>query len=141
KLVVLDRPNPVGGLVVEGRVLDPGCFSFVGPYPLPMRHGLSLGEAAILFNEEIGADLEVIRMHYWDATRNFSELGRYWVPTSPNLPTMDSVVVYPGLVMIEGTNLSEGRGTTLPFQLIGAPYLKSADQFVTRVLELLRPVG
>src|SRR5690606_29367894 len=89
----------------------------------------------------IGADLEVIRMHHWDAARNFSELGRYWVPTSPNLPTMDSVVVYPGLVMIEGTNLSEGRGTTLPFQLIGAPYLKSADQFVTRVLELLRPVG
>jgi uncharacterized protein YbbC (DUF1343 family) len=102
-----------------------------------MRHGLSAAEAAIFANQDIGADLEHIKLSHWNPSNFFSDLGRPWVLTSPNLPTIDPVYVYPGTVILEGTNLSEGRGTGLPFQLIGAPYIKHPDAFKSRILEYL----
>jgi uncharacterized protein YbbC (DUF1343 family) len=125
KVVVLDRPNPVGGLAVEGNPLNPAFASFVGLYPIPMRHGMTIGELARLFNEayEIGCDLSVIPMEGWRRRMQFHETGLPWVMPSPNLPTPDTALVYPGQVLLEGTNLSEGRGTTRPFELFGAPYI------------------
>ena len=137
KVVILDRPNPVGGETVEGRVLDLSCSSFVGEFPIPMRHGLTSGEAAQFFNSFIGADLEVVRLENWNPSHYWSNLGRQWVLTSPNLPTVDSVYVYPGTVLFEGTNISEGRGTGLPFQLIGAPYIEDQVKFCDAVREKL----
>ncbi len=125
KVVVLDRPNPVGGLAVEGNPLNPDFASFVGLYPIPMRHGMTMGELAHLFNEgyRIGCDLSVIPMEGWQRRMRFHETGLPWVMPSPNLPTLDTALVYPGQVLLEGTNLSEGRGTTRPFELFGAPYI------------------
>ncbi|MDE3268804.1 MAG: DUF1343 domain-containing protein [Pseudomonadota bacterium] len=125
QVVVLDRPNPLGGEVLEGRVLDLAVRSFVGEYPLPMRHGLTVGEFAQFCNREVGAQLQVISMHAWQPAKLWSELGREWVLTSPNLPNFSSLLLYCGTVIFEGTNISEGRGTCLPFQLIGAPFLNS----------------
>ncbi|MFW6241215.1 MAG: exo-beta-N-acetylmuramidase NamZ domain-containing protein [Thermodesulfobacteriota bacterium] len=125
KVVVLDRPNPAGGMVVEGNLLDPErCASFVGKYPIPMRHGLTIGELAVFFNEAfgIGCDLEVVPMAGWRRRMRFAETGLPWVAPSPNLPTPTSALVYPGQVIWEGTNVSEGRGTTQPFELFGAPF-------------------
>lgn len=136
KIVVLDRPNPLGGKLIEGSCLDLKLSSFVGMYPLPMRHALTIGELANLFNQDIGADLTVIPMKHWDFNKYWNR-NRPWVPTSPNLPTLDSVAVYPGMVLFEGTNVSEGRGTTLPFQLIGAPYLKDSSALIKRVKDYL----
>jgi len=126
KVVVLDRPNPIGGLQVEGNMLQPEWASFVGPYPLPMRHGLTLGELARYYNatQKMGCDLEVIPARGWRRGDYFDATGLPWVLPSPNLPTLDSAVVYPGQVLLEGTNLSEGRGTTRPFELCGAPFLE-----------------
>jgi len=123
-VVVCDRPNPIGGLAVEGPILEPGFESFVGQYPIPMRHGMTIGELARLFNEHfgIGAKLEVVRMQGWSRGQFFDETGLPWVLPSPNLPTLDSAMVYPGTVLLEGTNISEGRGTTRPFELVGAPW-------------------
>lgn len=123
--VVLDRPNPVGGLVREGPVLRPGFESFVGLHPVPLRHGLTAGELARWLNAErgIGCELEVVTCQGWRRGMHFTETGLPWVLPSPNLPTPDSATVYPGMVLLEGTNLSEGRGTTRPFELFGAPYL------------------
>jgi uncharacterized protein YbbC (DUF1343 family) len=137
KVVVLDRPNPVGGQVLEGRVLDADCASFVGEYPIPMRHGLSAGEAARFFNSFIHADLEVIQLEGWNPHLYWHELERPWVLTSPNLPNVDSLYVYPGTVIFEGVNLSEGRGTGLPFQFVGAPYISSTRDFKNRVVSIL----
>jgi uncharacterized protein YbbC (DUF1343 family) len=125
-VVVLDRPNPIGGHHCEGNLLDLKRRSFVGHFPLPMRHGLTMAEMARLYNEafEIGAPLQVFTMHGWTRDMLYRQTGLYWVPPSPNLPTPESTLVYPGQVMLEGTNLSEGRGTTTPFELWGAPYLK-----------------
>ncbi len=125
RVVVLDRPNPVGGVNVEGNCLDPAWTSFVGRYPLPMRHGLTIGELAGMFNSAfgIGCRLEVIPMQGWRRQMLFADTGLPWVAPSPNLPSPTSALVYPGQVMLEGTNLSEGRGTTQPFELFGAPYL------------------
>jgi uncharacterized protein YbbC (DUF1343 family) len=125
RLVVLDRPNPLGGEVVEGNRLDPKFVSFVGLHPLPVRHGLTVGELALLFREERGLDLDlkVIRMRGWRRGMTFEETGLPWVMPSPNMPTPDTAVVYPGGCLVEGTNLSEGRGTTRPFELVGAPWL------------------
>jgi uncharacterized protein YbbC (DUF1343 family) len=125
RLVVLDRPNPVGGAVVEGNVLDPAFRSFVGLYPIPMRHGLTMGELATLVNREfrIGAELEVIELEGWRRDRWLDETGLPWVMPSPNMPTLDTATVYAGTVLVEGTNLSEGRGTTRPFELVGAPWV------------------
>ena len=124
--VVLDRPNPIGGHQCEGNLLDLELRSFVGHFPIPMRHGLTMGEMARLYNEafEIGAPLQVFNMHGWSRNMLYRQTGLYWVPPSPNLPTPESTLVYPGQVILEGTNLSEGRGTTTPFELWGAPYLR-----------------
>jgi uncharacterized protein YbbC (DUF1343 family) len=127
KVVILDRPNPVGGSVIEGNLLSPEYASFVGRFPLPMRHGLTIGEIALLFNShyQIGCNLEVIPMKGWHRTMYYQDTGLAWVPPSPNLPTPVSAMVYPGQVLLEGTNISEGRGTSQPFELFGAPYLDS----------------
>lgn len=123
--VVLDRPNPVGGHVREGAVLRPGFESFVGLHPIPLRHGLTAGELAAWLNVErgIGCELEVVPCRGWRRDMHWCDTGLPWVMPSPNLPTADSCDVYPGMVLVEGTNLSEGRGTTRPFELFGAPWL------------------
>ena len=124
-VVVCDRPNPIGGVDVEGPMLFPGFESFVGLYPIPMRHGMTIGELARLFNEHfgIGAKLEVIEMKGWLRDMYFDATGLPWVLPSPNIPTLDAAIVYPGTVLLEGTNISEGRGTTRPFELVGAPWV------------------
>lgn len=135
-VAVLDRPNPVGGIRIEGNVLDPQFASFVGRYPIPMRHGLTIGEVAGLFNEHfgIGCDLQVVPMNGWRRSMRFADTGLPWVAPSPNLPTPVSALVYPGQVIWEGTNVSEGRGTTQPFEIFGAPYIDPA-----KVLAVLDP--
>jgi uncharacterized protein YbbC (DUF1343 family) len=124
-VIVCDRPNPIGGVDVEGPMLDAGFESFVGQFPIPMRHGMTIGELARLFNEHfgIGAKLEVVTMQGWARDAFFDDTGLPWVLPSPNIPTLDSAVVYPGTVLFEGTNVSEGRGTTRPFELVGAPWV------------------
>ncbi|MBI9076512.1 MAG: DUF1343 domain-containing protein [Desulfatibacillum sp.] len=124
-ICVLDRLNPIGGLTTEGNILRENCASFVGRYPLPMRHGLTMAELARLFNEEygIGCDLKIIPMTGWNRSMFYEETNLTWIPPSPNLPMVESAVVYPGQVIWEGTNISEGRGTTRPFEIFGAPYL------------------
>lgn len=125
RFVVLDRPNPVGGTVLEGPVLRAGFESFVGLHPVPLRHGLTVGELARWLNVERGidCDLEVVPMEGWCRDMSWSDTGLPWVLPSPNLPTPASCAVYPGMVLVEGTNLSEGRGTTKPFELVGAPWI------------------
>ena len=125
KVIVCDRPNPIGGVEVEGMTLVPGNESFVGMYPIPMRHGMTIGELARMFNEHfgIGADLDVIPMDGWSRDMYFDATGLTWILSSPNIPTFDSTLVYPGTVLFEGTNVSEGRGTTRPFELVGAPWV------------------
>jgi uncharacterized protein YbbC (DUF1343 family) len=125
RVVILDRPNPLGGLAVEGNCLAADCASFVGRYPIPMRHGLTIGELGVLFNDyfKIGCDLAVIPMGGWKRNMLFGDTGLPWVAPSPNLPTPVSTLVYPGQVLWEGTNVSEGRGTAQPFELFGAPYI------------------
>jgi len=122
-VVVCDRPNPIGGVQIEGACLVPGYESFVGQFPIPMRHGLTIGELAALFNDHwgLGASLEIVRMERWRRTMYADRTGLPWVMPSPNMPTLDTAVVYPGTVLVEGTLLSEGRGTTRPFELVGAP--------------------
>jgi uncharacterized protein YbbC (DUF1343 family) len=123
--IVCDRPNPIGGAVVEGPMLHPGFESFVGQYAIPMRHGMTIGELARLFNGHfgIGAKLEVMAMQGWSRGDFFDTSGVPWVLPSPNIPTLDTAFVYPGTVLFEGTNVSEGRGTTRPFELVGAPWV------------------
>lgn len=125
QVIVLDRPNPIGGHLVEGNVLSPSCASFVGRCAIPMRHGLSMGELALFCNRElqINADLAVIPMKNWRRSMLFPETGFPWVFPSPNMPSFATALVYPGQVIWEGTNISEGRGTALPFELVGAPFL------------------
>jgi uncharacterized protein YbbC (DUF1343 family) len=129
KVVVLDRPNPIGGEQIEGNLLRADCSSFVGLYPLPMRHGLTFAELALLINEEfnIGAELEVVKLTGWRRSMLFRDTGFPWVWPSPNMPTPETALVYPGQVLWEGTHVSEGRGTTLPFELVGAPYWRHTD--------------
>jgi uncharacterized protein YbbC (DUF1343 family) len=127
-VVVLDRPNPLGGESVEGPLLDLHYASFVGRSPIPMRHGLTMGELAQWQNAQhnIGADLHVMKMSGWVRPMLWPETGRTWVPTSPNLPRYEGCLVYPGQVLLEGTKVSEGRGTTTPFEVCGAPYISPA---------------
>jgi uncharacterized protein YbbC (DUF1343 family) len=124
-VIVCDRPNPIGGDEVEGACLQEPWTSFVGQFPIPMRHGMTIGELARLFNGAfgLGADLDVITLDGWRRSMYQDETGLPWVIPSPNLPTLDSAIVYPGAVLIEGTMLSEGRGTTRPFEIIGAPWI------------------
>lgn len=128
KVIILDRPNPIGGVAVEGNCLAADCISFVGRYPIPMRHGLTIGELAVMFNDyfNIGCRLEVIPMNGWHRKMLFADTGLPWVAPSPNLPTPVSALVYAGQVLWEGTNVSEGRGTTQPFELFGAPFIDVA---------------
>jgi uncharacterized protein YbbC (DUF1343 family) len=129
-VIVCDRPNPIGGTAVEGACLRPGWESFVGLCPIPMRHGMTIGELAQLFNKEfgIGASLDVIPMEGWTRSAYADSSGLPWVMPSPNMPTLDTAIVYPGTVLFEGTMLSEGRGTTRPFELVGAPWI-DAERF------------
>ncbi len=133
-MVVFDRPNPITGAQVEGNLLDPAFASFVGVYSIPARHGLTIGELALMFAAEQGWPQPiVVSMRGWEREQWFDETGLPWTQPSPNLPTLDSVTLYPGACLIEGTNLSEGRGTTRPFELAGAPWL---DAFaLTEALE------
>jgi uncharacterized protein YbbC (DUF1343 family) len=139
-IIVLDRPNPLGGTKVEGPVLDMKYASFVGNYAIPLRHGMTVGELAKLFNEEfeIGADLTVVEMNGWKRNMYYDETPLEFVMPSPNMPTLETALVYPGAALIEGTNVSEGRGTTKPFELIGAPFM-NADETATALNELNLP--
>ena len=125
RVVVCDRPNPINGLSVEGNLVEKEFHSFVGQYPIPNRHGMTVGELAILFNEHFGikCDLKVIPMEGWERSMWYDQTGLPWVSPSPNMPTLSTATVYPGMCLIEGTLLSEGRGTTLPFEQVGAPYI------------------
>jgi uncharacterized protein YbbC (DUF1343 family) len=129
EIMVLDRPNPLGGCMVEGPMLDPAFHSFVGIFPVPVRHGMTAGELALLYRDvkKLDLNLNVIKMEGWQRSMLFPETGLPWIPPSPNMPTFATAEVYPGLCLLEGTNVSEGRGTTTPFQLSGAPFIKPDD--------------
>lgn len=124
-LIVLDRPNPIGGDAVEGNLLKSDCSSFVGLYPIPNRHGLTIGELALLYKYEFGIKCELVAvpMEGWKRQMLYDQTGLCWVPPSPNSTGLDMCLLYPGTCLIEGTNLSEGRGTTRPFEYIGAPFI------------------
>lgn len=148
QVIVLDRPNPVNGIQVEGNCLSLDVASFVGRYPIPMRHGLTMGEYAAYINRtfRIHCDLDVIPMKGWRRRMYYPDTGLPWVLPSPNLPTPLSAMVYPGQVIWEGTNISEGRGTTLPFEQFGAPFI-NIEKILTHINGpqipggLLRPVA
>lgn len=126
EVAVLDRPNPLGGCVTEGPLIEPGLESFVGGAAIPMRHGLTIGELARLLNAELalGVRLHVIPVENWNRSQLWPATERLWVPPSPNMPRWETTIVYPGQVLLEGTNLSEGRGTTRPFEVCGAPWIE-----------------
>lgn len=138
---VLDRPNPIGGTVVEGPVLDTAFASFVGMYPIPLRHGMTVGELARMYNTRfgIGAELYVVPVDGWRRSMMFDETGLRFVPPSPNLRRLEATLLYPGTVLLEGTNLSEGRGTEFPFEQTGAPWLRPDD--VVRAMTALKLPG
>ena len=140
RVIVCDRPNPIGGTDVEGASLVEGFESFVGQFPIPMRHGMTIGELARLFNEHfaIGASLEVVQMEGWRREMYSDATDLPWVMPSPNIPTLDTAIVYPGTVLFEGILISEGRGTTRPFELIGAPWIE-AENFARRMNALDLP--
>lgn len=127
EIVIFDRVNPLDGVTVEGNILKPGFESFVGNYPLAVRYGLTAGEVAMMANEQKGwnAKLHVVRCQGWDRRMLFPETGRIWVMPSLGIPRFESALVYPGTCLFEGTNLSEGRGTTAPFEIIGAPFIQA----------------
>jgi uncharacterized protein YbbC (DUF1343 family) len=139
-VIVCDRPNPIGGEEVEGALLVPGFESFVGQFAIPMRHGMTIAELARLFNEhfDIGASLEVIKMEGWRRKSYWDATDLPWVMPSPNIPTLDSAVVYPGTVLFEGVMISEGRGTTRPFELVGTPWI-DAERFAASMNALGLP--
>jgi len=126
KVLVLDRPNPIGGLQVEGGGLEPGLENFCALYPVPQRHAMTVGELARLYNTSfgIGCELDVVTCEGWSRAQYFDETGLPWVMPSPNMPTLETAIVYPGMCLLEATNLSEGRGTTRPFELFGAPFIE-----------------
>ena len=130
EFIVLDRPNPIGGERFEGTLLQHNFKSFVGAHSIPIRHGMTIGELALFFKAELGLDLqlEVVPMCGWRRSMWYDQTGLPWVPSSPSMPTLDTAVLYPGTCLIEGTNLSEGRGTTKPFEWIGAPWI-DADEW------------
>jgi uncharacterized protein YbbC (DUF1343 family) len=130
EVVVLDRPNPINAEDTEGPVLENGFESFVGRYPIPIRHGMTVGELALLFNQEfqVNCDLEVVTMEGWARSMYYEETALPWVLPSPNMPTIDTAIVYPGMCLFEATNVSEGRGTTRPFEIFGAPWI-DPDKF------------
>lgn len=143
KVLVLDRPNPIGGLQVEGSILTNKFRSFVGYGPIANRHGLTMGELALIFQHGIGeegcnidpvdCDLEIVRMKGWTREMYFQDTGLPWVFPSPNMPTPNTALVYPGMCLFEGTNVSEGRGTTVPFELIGSPFIDDARRWIDAI--------
>lgn len=135
KVVVLDRPNPIGGVAVEGNALEEGFTSFVGQFPIVMRHGMTIGEIAQLFNEHfnIGCQLEVIPVKGWQRAKYLDHYGDQWPNPSPNIPNLTGAITFPGMVLFEGTNVSEGRGTTRPFEWIGAPYITDSDKLADKL--------
>ncbi|MBN6206264.1 DUF1343 domain-containing protein [Ralstonia pickettii] len=146
KVVILDRPNPINGNDLEGNLVESAFQSFVGQFPIPVRHGLTIGELAILFKHEfnIECDVEVIKMEEWSRDTYFDQTDLYWVSPTPNTTTIDMCLLYPGTCLIEGTNISEGRGTTKPFEFIGAPFINGkelAEELKTYQLDgvLFRP--
>ena len=134
RMIICDRPNPINGISLEGNLVKEEFRSFVGQYPLPNRHGMTVGELALFFNHEIdiGCELKVVPMTDWNREQWYDETGLPWVPPSPNMPTLDTAVVYPGMCLIQGTQLSEGRGTTRPFENVGAPYI-DPHKFLQRI--------
>ncbi len=142
QILVLDRPNPIDGVTVEGNRVQPGYESFVGAFPLAVRHGMTMGELARFFQRhcEVACELEVVPCEGWRREQWFDETGLPWVYPSPNMPTLDTATIYPGLCLVEGTNLSEGRGTTRPFHLVGAPWL-DPQAFTTRCRESAERAG
>ncbi len=132
--IVADRPNPIGGIHIEGPMLEPSYASLVGPYPIPVRYGLTIGEIAKLFHAEQGFTfpLKIAQMSGWNRDMWFDETGLLWVPPSPNMPTLETATLYPGTCLFEGSNLSEGRGTTKPFEHIGAPWIDN-QKWLTRL--------
>ncbi len=140
KVIVCDRPNPIGGVKIEGAVLDPAFASFVGQFPIATRHGMTVCELARMFNEQfgIGCDLECVTMLGWSRDLWYDETDGPWVMPSPNMPTVDTACVFPGTVHLEGTQMSEGRGTTRPFEIVGAPYI-DADDYAAALLALNLP--
>jgi uncharacterized protein YbbC (DUF1343 family) len=143
--VVLDRPNPINGIDVEGNILEPEYATFVGLHPIPVRHGMTVGELATMINKErwlkngIHADLEIVPMSNWQRRMWADQTGLRWRPPSPNMPDLNVATVYPGTCLFEGTNISEGRGTFQPFLRIGAPWLKE-NQFAS-INKVLNPSG
>jgi uncharacterized protein YbbC (DUF1343 family) len=133
KVIVCDRPNPISGVGVSGNVLDPAYASFVGQFPLPTRHGMTVAELARMFNDHfsINCELEVLPMEGWRRELWHDQTDAPWVMPSPNMPTVDAATVFPGTVHFEGTQLSEGRGTTRPFELVGAPYIEPNEYAAT----------
>ncbi len=125
KVLVLDRPNPIGGVQIEGGGLQPGLENFCGLYPVPQRHGMTVGELARLYNDTFGIDceLDVVPCEGWRRDAYYDACDLPWVMPSPDMPTLDTAIVYPGMCLLEGTNLSEGRGTTRPFEFFGAPFV------------------
>jgi uncharacterized protein YbbC (DUF1343 family) len=140
KIVVCDRPNPINGVAVEGSVLDPKFSSFVGQFPIVMRHGLTIGELALLFQKAFGieCDLEIVKMENWQRGYWYDDTDAPWVMPSPNMPTIETATVFPGTVLFEGTQISEGRGTTRPFEIVGAPYIQP-EEFARAMNELNLP--
>ncbi len=143
--VVLDRPNPINGLKVEGNILEPEFASFVGMYPIPVRHGMTVGELATMFNQQgwlrngVRADLVVVPMKGWRRRMWYDQTGLIFIKPSPNIPDLQTAAVYPGLCLLEGTNVSEGRGTDMPFRQFGAPWIDSKS--LTKRLNELNPPG
>ncbi|MEA3431517.1 MAG: DUF1343 domain-containing protein [candidate division WOR-3 bacterium] len=134
KVLILDRPNPITGNTIEGPVLDTAFSSFVGIAPIPIRHGMTVGELALMFNDifSFNAEIEVLKMEAWQRNMWFDETGLPWVAPSPNIPNLETAIVYPGICLLESTNISCGRGTTRPFLLLGAPWINA--NILTRAL-------
>jgi len=148
RVVILDRPNPISGAIVEGNILASDCRSFVGMYPIPMRHGMTMAELALYFNSQLTnpADLTVIPMAGWDRQQLYPETKLPWIYPSPNMPSFLTAAVYPGQVIWEGINISEGRGTAMPFEICGAPYA-DCREVLAYIADIphpgcfLRPIG
>lgn len=138
--VVLDRPNPLGGIQCEGPGLEKEFHSFVGVFDVPVRHGLTCGEIALMYHkkEKVDCELTIVPMKNWTREQYHDGTGLVWIPPSPNMPTLETALVYPGMCLIEGTNLSEGRGTTVPFQVIGAPFIEK-NQFAATLNSMKLP--
>ncbi len=140
KVIVLDRPNPINGIDIEGELITKGFESFVGWYPLPNRHAMTIGELANYFNKKykINCDLQVIKMNGWNREMYFDDTKLPWVNPSPNMRSLDAAILYPGMCLLEGTNVSEGRGTDAPFEKIGAPWI-NAEYLINKMLDLKLP--